>query len=261
LTVSSSKTHLFPVKINSFPFKKYVGVEQLVFNYYYKKGYKKVGFENEPIADLFFHLCFEMFLLKPNWKKWDKNKSLKDYPKLLKFEPNREVFFNNRTENIPMKWWYSDICFRANGNPLFFPNGVHYQIHKEEIDHFIDDELPNVNFSEIMKQNYLKVMKMRRRYTTFFIWGGKNSIENMENIVNSIPMKLLQYILKELFKNFHNNRSGFPDCWMWNEKKQHLKLVEVKRINEQIGPHQARWLNKFFKNGIDTSVMRINFEN
>ena len=259
MTVSSSKTNLFPVKKECFPFKKYVQVEQLIFDYYYKKGYKKVGFENEPIADLFFYLCFEMFLLKPDWKKWDKNKSLKDYPQLLEFQPNKNKYLEKNNNDIPIKWWYSDICLRLNGNPLYFPNGVHYQFHRDKIDHFLDYKLPNANFSEVMKINYLRVIKMRKRYTTLFIWGGKNSIENMEYIVNNIPMKLLQYILRELFKNFYYNRIGFPDCWMWNEKKQHLKLVEVKRINEQIRPHQVRWLNKFFKNGIDVSVMRINF--
>lgn len=66
MTMSFSETNLFPVKKEYFPSKKYIQVEQLIFDYYYKKGYKNIGFENEPIADLFFYLCFEMFLLKPD---------------------------------------------------------------------------------------------------------------------------------------------------------------------------------------------------
>lgn len=257
---NSISTFLFPVITELKSLKRYGSIEQLAFDHYYRMGYKRIGFENEPIADIFLNLCFNLFLLKPDWTIWNKNKSVKDYPILLDSQQNKEKFLRilNSDGNISLDWCYSDECLWANGNPLYFPNGVHYQIHKNKIDDFINNELPQTNIVKLMKNNSKKIAEMRKKYSTLFIWGRIEGIDNLETITNSIPINLLQYIIRELFRHFYKNRIGFPDCWLWNEEKQHLKLVEVKRITEQIMPHQVRWLNKFYENGIDVSVMRIN---
>jgi hypothetical protein len=58
-------------------------IEDLVREHFEKEDYIDIGHENTPIYDLFFHLCFEKFLLKPNWKKWGRNETIKDYPHLI----------------------------------------------------------------------------------------------------------------------------------------------------------------------------------
>ena len=55
--------------------------EELVFKYFSKKGYRRIGSENEPISHLFLHLCFEKFLLSPNWNIY-RGKTLIDFPHL-----------------------------------------------------------------------------------------------------------------------------------------------------------------------------------
>ena len=246
--------------------------EGLVFKHFSKKGFRGIGVENQPIYDLFFHLGFEKFLLKPNWKKWDKNKTIRDYPHLIEhldypFDDEKYPHIKTHREmvdkqfcNVPLEWMYSDECIYLNGNSLLFGEGVYYQIFKEEIDDFIDNELPNRDIPLMMKENYDKVKGMREKYETLFNWGGmEGDTETLEIIYNNLPLKLVQFIMKKQFENFYRYRSGFMDCWMWYKKKQHLKLVEGKRIKEEIRPNQIYWLNKFFEYGVDVSVMRVKY--
>ena len=263
---------LFPIIIKEFPKGGRFEIEEKVSTYYKGKGYKEIGRENELIYDLFFHLCFEKFLLKPNWGKWDKNKTIRDYPHLIEhlnypFEDEKYPHIKTHREmvdkqfcNVPLEWMYSDECIYLNGKSLLFGEGVYYQIFKEEIDDFIDNELPNRDIPLMMKENYDKVKGMREKYETLFNWGGmEGDTETLEIIYNNLPLKLVQFIMKKQFENFYRYRSGFMDCWMWYKKKQHLKLVEGKRIKEEIRPNQIYWLNKFFEYGVDVSVMRVKY--
>lgn len=152
-----------------------------------------------------------------------------------------------------------DECLYLNGKYLLFGVGVYYQIFKNEIDDFIDNQLPQKDVPSLMKKNYERVKVMREEYPTLFVWGGGENTESLEIIFQNLPMKMIQFILRKQFENFYRYRSGFPDCWMWNEKEQHLKLVEVKRLREQIKPHQVWWLNKLHELGVDVSVMRVKF--
>jgi hypothetical protein len=257
--------------------------EGLVFKHFSKKGFRGIGVENQPIYDLFFHLGFEKFLLKPNWKKWDKNKTIRDYPHLTehlnypfeiekkstnpKVEEDRKNIKTYREMvdkqfcNVPLEWMYSDECIYLNGKSLLFGEGVYYQMFKEEIDDFIDDELPNRDIPLMMKENYDKVKGMREKYKTLFNWGGmEGDTETLEIIYNNLPLKLVQFIMRKQFENFYRYRSGFMDCWMWNKKDEHLKLVEVKGIGENILPHQNEWLNIFYDYGVDVSVLRVKIQ-
>jgi hypothetical protein len=269
----SKKTIKNDFKLNPFDKKREIGkIEEIVFSYYKKKGFHFIGYENEPIYDLFFHLCFEKFLLKPNWDIY-KNKTLKNFSHLTdhlnytvdwnieeykKYKTLKEMvmdIFSNTTFN----WMFSDECLYLNGSYLLFQYGIYYQIFKEEIDDFIDNKLPFRNIPLLMKENYHKVKLMREKYPTLFIWGGRNNTEPLETIYNNLPLELIQFILKKQFEHFNRYRSGFMDCWMWNSENKKLKLIEVKRINEKIKSNQKYWLNIFFEHGVDVSVMRVNF--
>ena len=247
--------------------------EGLVFKHFSKKGFKGIGVENQLIYDLFFHLGFEKFLLKPNWGKWGKNETIKDYPHLIEhldypFEDEKDPHIKTQRDsvlkhfcNVPFEWMFSDECIYGNGSSLLFGQGVYYQMFKEEIDDFIDNELPNRDIPLMMKENYDKVKIMREKYKTLFIWGGmEGDTEILEIIYNNLPLKLVQFIMKKQFENFYRYRSGFMDCWMWNKKDKHLKLVEVKGIREDILPHQHDWLNIFYDYGVDVSVLRVKIE-
>jgi len=262
--------------------EKKKGVEKSVFNYFKKQGFREVGYENEPIFDLFFHLCFEKFLLKPNWELWDKNKTIKDYPQLTEhldfpiefdkkstnpiLEEERENIKTHKEwieklfSHVPLEWMYSDDCIKSNGGSMLFGEGIYYQMFKDEIDEYIENQLPLKDIPTLMKENYKEVQVMRGEYSTLFIWGGRRNTEPLETIYYNLPIKLVQFIMKKQFENFHRYRSGFMDCWMFNKKEQHLKLVEGKRVNEEIRFNQRYWLNKFLEYGVDVSVMRIQYQ-
>ena len=242
--------------------------EELVFKHFKEKGYTEIGYENEPIHELFFHLCFEKFLLKPNWKKWDKNKTIRDYHHLIEhldYPYDSEKYQNIKTHrewvdkqfcNVPLEWMYSDECIYMNGRSLLFGEGVYYQMFKEEIDDFIDNELPNRDIPLMMKENYEKLKRIREKQP-MGLWGGRENTEPLEIIYDNLPLKLVQFIMRKQFENLHRYRNGFMDCWMWNKKDKHLKLVEVKGIGENILPHQHEWLNIFYDYGVDVSVLRV----
>ena len=227
----ATEKKLFPIIIKKLEIDDSIPIEDIVLNYYKKDGYKEVGYENEPIYDLFFHLCFEIFLLKPNWSIWDKNKTLKDYPKLtdhlnIPFDSKEFTTYRDWVmkyfSKIPLGWMFSDECLKLNGNYLLFPNGVYYQIFKKEIDKFLKYELPNKDIASLMVKNYKKIEILREKYTTLFAWGGRENIEPLKIIYNNIPYSLLRFILTKLFENFIKYRTGFPDCWMWNKKLKQL---------------------------------------
>ena len=251
----------FPIVVKEFENVKFPNIEDVVENHFKKLKYYTYDRENDPIFDLFFHICFEMFLLTPDWYKWDKNKTIVEYPELLKYESNDYLDENTEIgssiKNIPLEWYYSHDCLFLNGNPYLFPNGVHYQIFKFEIEDFIDNQLPKLNLPLIMKKNYDKVIEMRQVFPTLFIWGGRENISFLEIIVKQFPLELTQFIIRQLFKNFYKYRIGFPDLWMFNENEDKLKLVEVKRFRENIMEHQKWWLNKLYEFDIDVSVIRV----
>ena len=211
-----------------------------------------------------------MFLLTPDWGVYS-NKTLKDFPHLTehlnyyvdweieeykKYETFGDMIVNHNS-HITFDWMFSEQCLGLNGRYLFFPEGVYYQMFKDEIDNFIDNELPKRDISSLMKENYNRVKSMRKKYHTLFNWGGVENTEPLEIIYESLPLGLVQYILKKLFQNFYKYRIGFMDCWMFDEKKKHLKLVEVKGVREHILPHQHEWLTKFFEFDVDVSVLRV----
>ena len=41
-------------------------------------------------------------------------------------------------------WMFSEQCLELNGRYLFFPEGVYYQMFKDEIDNFLDNEFYTV---------------------------------------------------------------------------------------------------------------------
>jgi len=152
---------------------------------------------------------------------------------------------------------FSDEFLKV-GNHFSFGMGVYYQMFKEEIDDFIDNELPKRDIPSMMKENYIKVKLMREKYETLFSWVDlEGDTKRLEIIYNNLPLTLVQFILKRQFENFYRYRSGFMDCWMWNKKNQHLKLVEVKGIKEKILHNQDYWLKNFSILNVDVSVLRL----
>jgi|TARA_B100001971_G_C18086504_1_gene481185 hypothetical protein len=263
---------LFPIIIKEFhKDEKFDDIESIVFHHFKKMGYELLGRENDIVQTMFLLICFIQFIKKPDWEKWDKSKTIKDYPHLIEhldypFESKKYKHIKTYREyihkqfcNVPFEWMYSHECLQGNGEYLSFPFGIHYRLLKDEIDDFIQEELPKIDIVERMEKNLRVIERTRKTYSTFFIWGSQTGLSIIEKVVSELPINVIQYIITQLFTNFYKYRTGFPDLWMLKKNVKGLKLVEVKGIREQIKPHQIWWLNKLFDLGVDVSVMRVKY--
>lgn len=81
-------------------------------------------------------------------------------------------------------------------------------------------------------------------------------LSDVEAWFNRLPAKVWHDIFQRLAFDVKNNRSGFPDLWLYNDKGQ-VKLVEVKGPGDSIRSNQSGWLNFLAHRQVDVRLMKV----
>lgn len=91
----------------------------------------------------------------------------------------------------------------------------------------------------------------------FVLWN--DAIWEMCRVaVAQIPLNILKIIWLKIAENQVENGRGFPDLMIRNEEK--IFFVEVKSPTDHLSNQQVFWQDFFQKNGLETFVLRVEFE-
>lgn len=86
-------------------------------------------------------------------------------------------------------------------------------------------------------------------------WQQLNEVVNW---FERIPVATWQHIFEQLAFDVKNNRSGFPDLWLYQDGE--VKLVEVKGPGDALRPNQEQWLRRLAKCGLSIEVLHVSLE-
>ena len=88
-------------------------------------------------------------------------------------------------------------------------------------------------------------------------WNSKIKQHLIQLILN-LPFQALKKILIEMSKNLKDNSTGFPDLFVWKDKKYHL--YEIKSPNDHLSSQQLFWLNFMQSLGIQAKIIRVHYK-
>lgn len=75
--------------------------------------------------------------------------------------------------------------------------------------------------------------------------------------VHHLPLKGLMNVLLEMSKNVKDNRAGFPDLFIWNDKSYHF--YEIKSPNDHLSSQQLFWIDFFIQQKIKANILRVKY--
>lgn len=105
-----------------------------------------------------------------------------------------------------------------------------------------------------------QIEKYRNHWTRLLYNGNQNMIEYFEtDIVQSyletVDVNIFAKIVYRIAKNPNENRSGISDFTIWND--QDLKMVEVKKVREQVRGSQRSWIAWMLSENIPIEITRV----
>ena len=77
----------------------------------------------------------------------------------------------------------------------------------------------------------------------------------VQDFTRKIDPETFAKIVYRIAQNPSENRSGLSDFIIWNDEE--LRMVEVKKIREQIRVSQVSWLSWMIDENITTEIVRV----
>jgi hypothetical protein len=138
------------------------------------------------------------------------------------------------------------------------PSDLHlpqfYEKRKFQISQRLTDYENKESFLGLLWTNYEKNLGIAN---PFVIW--MDEIWDLIRIaVDKIELEQLKKILLLIAQNIVENSRGLPDLFVWSENS--YELVEVKSPTDNLSNQQLFWLRYFQEIGVNSKVLRVNFE-
>jgi hypothetical protein len=108
-----------------------------------------------------------------------------------------------------------------------------------------------------LKQHLLNIYNSKDGIANRFVTWHESLFPAIEILVSKVPLNGLKKVLIEMSKNMKENSAGFPDLFIWNEKKYHF--YEVKSPNDHLSAQQLFWLDFLNKSKIKVDVLRVKY--
>lgn len=187
--------------------------------------------------------------------------AFKDYMKEKNWKVMRaEVFFWQAM--FCLSFWeeiFVEMSSPARGNDIphdLFSGGDFYLNRKVLIDskyNFIQEQ----NLQDFINK---QIKKYSHNWTRLIHDADQNLInyiksEVVQSFLNRIEPEVFAEIVYRIAQNPNENRAGVPDFVIWNNIE--IKMVEVKRVKEQIRSSQQLWIDWMLKNDITVEVVRV----
>lgn len=124
----------------------------------------------------------------------------------------------------------------------------------------IDRKLDFINEQNLQSFINNQIQKYRKHWTRLIYNGDQDLITYFEtDIVQSflrrIDVATFAKFVYRIAQNPNKNRSGVSDFVIWNDHD--LKMIEVKKIREQVRESQQAWIEWMLNNDIPTEVVRV----
>lgn len=113
-----------------------------------------------------------------------------------------------------------------------------------------------VRYPDAIKQRISTTLRAKAGVANPFVpWRWKH-LPDVKMWFDYLPLTTWQAIFKRIAFDVKNNRSGFPDLWLYNAAGD-VQLIEVKAVGDSLRPNQKRWLSFLTTQGIDVHVMNV----
>lgn len=111
------------------------------------------------------------------------------------------------------------------------------------------------NSVEAIQQQISDVREHKRGIANPFIHWGWNGLDDIEQWLTRLPIKVWSELFMRMGFDVSNNRSGFPDLWLYQPKRQKVQLIEVKAPGDSLRANQIRWLRFFQSHHVTVTVI------
>ena len=208
-----------------------------------KKG--KLGFLNSNNQECSTEEAFKDYMEQKGWKVMRAEVSFWQAMFCLSFW--EEIFINMGN---PCKDEGGDIprdLFRDNA---FYLN--RQTVIDQKADYILQQSLPRYINGQIQKY---------KGYWTRLLYNGPwNLVEYCETdivqaFLHEIDVHIFQKIVYRIARNPNQNRSGVSDFVIWNTSE--LKIVEVKKIKEQVRYSQSTWIDWMLSENVPVAIVRV----
>jgi hypothetical protein len=170
-----------------------------------------------------------------------------------------------------VSFWQAMFClsfwediFDEMGQPIrgkdiphdLFDGEAFYQNRQPQIDAKYES-IKQQNLQEFINQ---QIKRTQGTWTRLVYDGDQDMISYLQTptaqaFLSRIDPDIFAKIIYRIAQNPSENRAGLSDFVVWNE--QMLKMVEVKRVREQIRESQRVWLSWMIQEGIPVEIVRV----
>jgi hypothetical protein len=118
-------------------------------------------------------------------------------------------------------------------------------------------QLKQSNLPEFINQ---QIKKAEGSWTRLIYKGDQDMLtysksDIVQDFIKRVNPKTFAKFVYRIAQNPNENRSGVPDFVIWNDGN--LKMVEVKKIREQIRESQMSWLSWMVNENIPVEIVRV----
>lgn len=170
-----------------------------------------------------------------------------------------------------VSFWQAMFClsfweeiFFEMGNPTR-ENDIPYDLFRGEEFYSNRKVMIDQKFNFIKQQNLQnfinkQIKNYRNHWTRLIYDDDQNFIMYFESVIVQSFLKKIDRITFAKFvyriaQNPNENRAGVADFVIWNDFE--LKMVEVKRVKEQVRASQQLWIDWMLNDGIPTEIVRV----
>lgn len=161
-----------------------------------------------------------------------------------------------------LTFWYE--IFEGMGSPLQ-GHDIPHDLFRGE-DFYLNRQQAIDNRYEQVKSNNLpdfinqQIKKSEGTWTRLIYDGDQDMLayaksDIVQEFMQKIDSKIYAKIVYRIAKNPNENRSGMPDFVIWNDHE--LKMLEVKRVREQVRESQIHWLSWMTDENIPAEIVRV----
>ncbi|MGM0481062.1 MAG: VRR-NUC domain-containing protein [Pseudomonadota bacterium] len=90
-----------------------------------------------------------------------------------------------------------------------------------------------------------------------FVTWKLNPVDEALRWFRYLPSTLWADMFERMAFDSKNNRSGFPDLWLYNQQHQQALLIEVKGPGDTLRANQSRWLNFFQQAQVPVTLLNV----
>ncbi|WP_419904631.1 VRR-NUC domain-containing protein [Kiloniella sp.] len=119
------------------------------------------------------------------------------------------------------------------------------------------EQIKSINLSEFINQ---QINRSEGTWTRLIYNGDQDMLayaksKIVQDFLQKIDPEIFAKIVYRIAQNPNENRSGVSDFIIWNDDE--LKMVEVKKVREQVRESQLNWLSWMIDENIPVEIVRV----